>query len=87
MKLMSVRLIKKPNFYVRYYLICPKCSISCGICLSSDVQGFPGIFQKLLHKSAVAHGQNIQWNIPLNAAVCYVFVPFLMQYFKNILQV
>ena len=45
-----------------------------------------GIFQKLLHKSAVAHGQNIQWNIPLYAAVCYVFVPFLMEYSKNVLQ-
>ena len=41
----------------------------------SNVQIIPGIFQKLLLKSAVAHGQNIQWDIPLCAAV-YVFIPF-----------
>ena len=43
----------------------------------SNVQNIQGIFQKLLHKSAAAHGHNIQWNIPGCAAVCYVFVPFL----------
>ena len=42
-----------------------------------------GIFQTLLHKSAAAHGQHIQWNIPPYAAVCYVFVPFFMEYFAG----
>ena len=43
----------------------------------SNVQNIHGIFQKLLHKSAAAHGQNTLWNIPLYAAVCCVFVPFV----------
>ena len=51
----------------------------------SNVQKIPGIFHELPHKSAVAQWQNIQWNIPLYAAVCYVFVPFLMEYSGNIL--
>ena len=53
----------------------------------SNVQDISGIFQKLLRKSAVAHEKNIQLNIHLYAAVCYVFVPFSMEYSKNILQV
>ena len=48
-----------------------------GVRPGSNVQNIQGIFQKSLHKSAAAHGQNIKWNIPLCAAVCYVFVPFL----------
>ena len=71
------------------------CHVLKSTCLSprpslrpgSNMQNIPGILRKLLHKSAVAHGQNIQWNIPLYAAVCYVFVPFLMEYSENILQV
>ena len=35
-----------------------------------SMQNIPGIFQKLLNKSAAAHEQNIY------AAVCSVFVPF-----------
>ena len=53
----------------------------------SNVRNISRIFHKLLHKSAVAHGQDIQWNIPLYANVCYVFVPFLMEYSRNILQI
>ena len=55
--------------------------------VGSDVHNIPGIFQKLIHKSAVAHGQNIQWNISFYAAVCCVFVPFLMKYSRNLLLV
>ena len=32
----------------------------------------------------MAYGQNIRWYISLYAAVCYVFVPFLTEYSKNI---
>ena len=53
----------------------------------SNVQNIPGIFQNLLNKSLVAHAQNIHWDIPLYAAVCYVFVPFFMEYSWNILPV
>ena len=53
----------------------------------SNVHNIPGIFQNLFHKSAAAHWQNIQWNIPLYAAVCYVFFSFFMEYSVNILQV
>ena len=49
------------------------------------MQKIPGIFQKIPHKSAVDQGQNIQWNIPLYAAVCYVFVALSMEYCGNIL--
>ena len=46
----------------------------------SNVQNIQGIFQKLLHRSAAAHGQNIPWIIHPYAAV---FVPFLYGIFQE----
>ena len=47
----------------------------------SNVKNILGIFLKLLHKSAAAHGQNIPWNILLHSAFCYVFIPLIFGIF------
>ena len=49
----------------------------------SHMQNISGIFQKLLHKSAAAHGQNTPRDILLYAAIFYVFVPFLYGMFQE----
>ena len=55
--------------------------------LWSNLWNILGIFKKSLPKSAAAHGQNIQWDILMYAAVCCVFVPFLKENSANILMV
>ena len=66
-------------FLFHFYWNIPRkfCRLDRALRPGSNVQNILGIFQKLLHKSAAAHGQNIQWDILLYAAVCYVFVPFI----------
>ena len=39
----------------------------------SNVQDIPGLFQKLLHKSAVAHWQNILRSTPLCSCLLCLF--------------
>ena len=53
----------------------------------SNVQNIQGIFQKLLHKSAAAHGQNISGIfLGVQPFVMFLF-HFFLEYSKNMLQV
>ena len=53
----------------------------------SNVQNIPGIFQKLPHKSAAAHGQNIRGIFLCMQLFVMILFHCFNEYSRNILQV